>query len=59
MEKRAFPKVSDPCETSLKKSEKPRAAATRHFVREWGKSEKKVAILDERGANLKKTMRRK
>ena len=59
MKKRAFPKVSDPCETSLKKSKKHRAAATRHFVREGRKSEKKLAILDERGANLKKAMRRK
>ena len=50
-----FPKVSDPCETSLKKSKKHRAAATRHFVREGRKSENKVGDSRREGCKFEKS----
>ena len=53
IEKGASPKVAIPYNTSLKKSEKLRAPATGHSVREWYTFGKKVAILDERVENWK------
>ena len=53
VEKETSPKVTIPYNTSLKKSEKLRAAATGHSVREGCTFGKKVAILDERVENWK------
>ena len=55
VKKRMFPKVSDPCETSSKKSKKHRAAATRHFVREGCKSEKKMGDSRREGCKFEKS----